>query len=100
MAKDSIDKGCPMPKPEDLNEAAIEPDDVGFSAESFRESWSQVMNGETLPLSPQPIDQPLDGDIQVTTASKLSPEGTSNPSPHFSRGAGTATLRKKWAYSA
>jgi hypothetical protein len=35
MAKDSIDKGCPMPKPEDLNEAAIEPDDVGFSAESL-----------------------------------------------------------------
>jgi hypothetical protein len=36
MAKDSIDKGCPMPKPEDLNEAAIELDDVvGFSAESL-----------------------------------------------------------------
>jgi hypothetical protein len=51
MAKDSIDKGCPMPKPEDLNEAAIEPDDVGFSAESFRKSWSQTMNGETLQLS-------------------------------------------------
>jgi hypothetical protein len=31
-----------MPKSEDLNEAAIEPDDVGFSTESFRKSWSQA----------------------------------------------------------
>jgi hypothetical protein len=39
MAKDSIDKGCPMPNPEDLNEAAIELDDVvGFFAESFSRS--------------------------------------------------------------
>jgi hypothetical protein len=35
MAKDSIDKGCPMPKPEDLNEAAIEPDDVASLPKAF-----------------------------------------------------------------
>lgn len=32
-------------------DVADEPDETGFSAQSFQKSWQQVVNGDTLPLS-------------------------------------------------
>jgi hypothetical protein len=51
-----------MPNPEDLNQAAIDADDLGFCPESFRKSWSQAIAGETLPLNQLWEDTPYISD--------------------------------------
>lgn len=33
------------------SDVANEPDETGFSAQSFQKTWQQAVNGETLPLS-------------------------------------------------